>query len=123
MQYITSERKQWRSDIRCAVVALRQLYQSKIHSNLDYKAQISGGLQFTDYAEAKSWFITRLNPLVQDEIAICNKIGAIKSDEDIEFVEHDIALILKLDWERVKKEVKVFKWKSNEDKKPDFKCK
>lgn len=121
LQYITGERKQWRTDLRYALVALRQLYQSKKNSKLVYNTQVSGGLQFVDYAEAKSWFITRLNPLNLNELAVCNKIGSILSDKDIEFIEHDIALILKLDWERVKKEVKESNTKNKQE--PTFKCK
>ncbi|MBX9865567.1 MAG: hypothetical protein K2Y14_01530 [Burkholderiales bacterium] len=129
LQYITGERKQWRTDLRYAVVALRQLYQSK-KTKLEYKTQICGGLQFTDYEEAKSWFIVRLNPLNTDELSICNKIGAITSDKDIEFIEHDISFILKSDWERVKNEVslipKIFSWfkrKLTKKNISDFKCK
>lgn len=108
LQYITGERKQWRQDLRYAVVALRQLYLSKNSQHKEFNTKVCGDLKFTDYSEASSWFRARLNPTIKEEIAIYKAIKSIKTINDINDIENDIVIILKLDWERVKSEVSIF---------------
>ena len=92
LQYITNERKQWRDDIRKAVVEVRKISDDKQTEKM-----------FKSFQEAKTYFQVRLNPEDEEDNKLLECFDTKNNKITDNFNEY-VARLLKHDWERVKKE-------------------
>ena len=112
LQYITNERKQWRDDLRDAIVSLRRLFENKKNAdNTDNKdIKNTDCLKFKTYSEVKVYFQVRLNPNDNEDNNILESFDSLNDEKKLQLIEKGVARLLKHDWERAKKETNSQKW-------------
>ena len=106
LQYITNERKQWRDDLRDAIVSLRRLFENKYNKDINN----TDCLKFKTYSEVKVYFQVRLNPNDNEDNNILESFDSLNDEKKLQLIEKGVARLLKHDWERAKKETNSQKW-------------
>lgn len=94
VKYITEERQNWRKNIKEKIAEFCSLEQNKD----------------SERRKIKTFMVLSLNPLDEEDNKIIDcmeRYLADKKEADLKELEKRVALLLKHDWERAKKEVRI----------------